>query len=244
MRRARSVSMCLAAVLAMSAVTAAAASATARPQFVFSGVGPPTSEEVSVKLHSVTTANFYYEGISTRLIECSVARGHGEILNSGGIARIDKLEMTFEECKLPGHSMCSINGSPTHGSIKTAVLESEFGYEPPVVTSEVLVNMVPNGGVFAEVEFSGTSCPLSPGTYQIKKGVISEIPSIDVNTTPSITSFLAELQLNGSDEQYHQEIEETPLTTTLDQLKIGTKGLGIEAELEFNLLSGSVKITT
>ena len=157
MKRMRSVSIYLGAILAASAVAAASASATVRPHFVFAGTPPPTSEEVNIKLVS-PSANFYVEGSSSRLIECTMARGHGEILNSfGGIGMINKLAITFEECSVPGHTTtCSINGSLTHGSIKTAVIESELGYEPPAVTSEVLFNMVPNGGVFGEVTFSGS----------------------------------------------------------------------------------------
>ncbi len=245
MKRMRSVSIYLGAILAASAVAAASASATVRPHFVFAGTPPPTSEEVNIKLVS-PSANFYVEGSSSRLIECTMARGHGEILNSfGGIGMINKLAITFEECSVPGHTTtCSINGSLTHGSIKTAVIESELGYEPPAVTSEVLFNMVPNGGVFGEVTFSGTSCPLAPGTYQIEKGVIPEIPSIDVDTASPIAWFLGVFELNAFDEQWHKEIEVMSGSTILDHLKLGAKGIGLEAELEFNLTSGKVTIKT
>jgi hypothetical protein len=244
MRRTRLASMYLAAVLAVSAVVATTASATVRPYFLFSGVGPPTSEEVSVKLHFFA-ANFYYEGIATPIIECTKAVGRGEILNSGSIARIDHLEITFEECSVPGHtSTCSINSSLTHGSLKATGIESEFGYQPPAVTSEVLVNMVPSSGILTEATFSGTSCPLSPGTYPIKKGVVSEIPSAYINTSSPTSNFRTVLGVNASNAQVHKEIELVPMTTTIDELKIGTTPVSLSAELEFTLISGKVTIMT
>jgi hypothetical protein len=244
MSRTRLVSMYLAAALAASLVLATAATADViRPTFSFSGSGFITSEEVGVKLHSLS-AHFYYEGISGPIIECTTALGKGEILNSGGVARINKLEMTFEECSVPGHtSTCSINGSLKHGSLKTtSIIESELGYQPPAVPSEVLVNMASSSGTFLTVEFSGTSCPLSPGTYQIKKGIISEIPGSEINTPSPIKSFLAVIGVNASQEQVHKEIELVSLTSTIDELKIGTTPVSLGAELQFTALNNEFTI--
>ncbi len=229
-------------MLAVGAIVAAAATADAtRPYLVFSGSPPPTSEEVSLKLQSGAHARFY--DASMLIVECTVARGRGELLNSASIARLDKVEITYEECSAPSYSSCTINGSKS-GSLKTSsTIEGEFGYEPPAVTTKVLVNLVPSSGTFTEVTF-GSNCPLGAGTYQIKKGVIAEIPNSDVNTSSPIASFPLDLGLTGSFAQLFKEIEVVSLTSTLDELKIGSLSGALSGNLEVTLLSGKVTIKT
>lgn len=238
MKHGGSFSIKFAAVMMSSAIFATSASASVvRPHFVFGGFRAPSSAEVTVKLHSAV--NFYYQGISSPIINCTEASGKGEILNSGSVARIAKLEVSFGECNAPGYlSTCYV------GSLSLNAIESEFGYEPPELSYEVLTNMVPTSGIFGEVDFIGSSCPLTPGKYAIKKGVIAEIPGPYIDTSSPITAFRAYLGVNASHEQQHKEIEVTPMTTTLDELKISTTPVSMAGELEFNVVKAEVTIKT
>ena len=65
-----------------------------------------------------------------------------------------------------------------------------------------------------------------------------------MDTASPIAWFLGVFELNAFDEQWHKEIEVMSGSTILDHLKLGAKGIGLEAELEFNLTSGKVTIKT
>jgi hypothetical protein len=229
------------AVLTMSSLAVSSAVARPAPQFVFhGGVLPP--EEVSIKtpLGAAHTL-FYYHGIANPIVECEVARGHGEILNVGEIGRVKSVELTYEECRVPGYELtCEVNGSKIHGSLKVTGVEGKLGYFEPG-SSDVLLYMKPSSGVFTEVEFTGT-CPLT-GRYPIKKGVIGEIPASYINQFPG-TTFGETLALNASNEQLFKEFEDN-LTTTVDELKIGTTPVGLKSQLEFKVLgTDTVSIVT
>jgi|HubBroStandDraft_6_1064221.scaffolds.fasta_scaffold524299_2 hypothetical protein len=240
MKRMRLVSVLIMAAFALSAVAASSAAARPNPEFEFHGSFLPPVE-VSIKMPSGSTTFFYYHGLTYPVVQCEVARGHGEILNVSSTAHIRKVEITYEECRVPSYELtCEINGSKLHGSLKIVALEGPVGYYEPA-SADVLLHMKSSSNEFTGMEFTGTTCPLY-GAYKVTKGVIGEIPGVDIGT--SLTLFNEVLAINSSTEQLFKEIEDS-LTTTVDELKVGTTPLAISGELEFTLLgSDSVTIKT
>jgi hypothetical protein len=241
MRYLRLVGVIFAAALVMGLLAASPATARPDPEFVFHGSGlPPVEASIKMPLGAPHTL-FYYHGIANPVVECEAARGKGELLNVSSIARVRNLELTYEECRVPGYELtCAINSSKLHGSLKIIGAEGELGYYEPSF-SEVLLHIKPaSSGNLTEMEFSGTSCPLL-GTYFLKKGVIGEIPGVYIGA--SVSAFRETLALNSSSEQLFKQIEDN-LTTTVDELKIGTTPVGMKGELELTLVGGDTVTIT
>ncbi|MGP0100672.1 MAG: hypothetical protein ACLPUT_03500 [Solirubrobacteraceae bacterium] len=233
--------MLVAATITIGTAAASTAAARIGPEFLFSGPNLPPVD-VSIKMPSTAAPTLIYYRNSHPDVECETATGSGEILDVSGIAWMKSVALTYEECKAPGfEKTCSVNGSKLHGSLKVTGAEGEIGYYEPG-SPDVLLHMKTSSGTFTEIEFSGTPCPVTAGKYVVKKGVIGEIPGPYIDT--SLTSFREVLGVNGSLEQLFKEIEDN-LTTTVDELKIGTTPVAVKGELEFTLVgSDSVTIFT
>ncbi len=177
MERARLLCLVVALVGVASAFAATNAWARPNPMFLFEGTGlPPLTVSIKTPSGAAHTL-FYYHGSSQPLVECELARGTGEILNVSETAWLKAAAVTYEECKVTNYeTTCAINGSMLHGSLKLSGLEGEVGYYEPA-SSKVLFHMKSASGTFAEMDFTGTRCPLT-GVNNLKKGVIGEIPSL------------------------------------------------------------------
>ena len=188
LKRFRIVGLCVVAVVAITVVGAASASA-ALPEFKLTG----TATFAGV---SKTGVKDVLETVKGETVECNKDKSKGEI-TSGKAGALKKVKVLFEECSGPLGSEC---GNVSSKNIETNELEGTLVYAASA-KSTVLLLLNSVGTRFAKYECLGLFGIKS--TFEIrgkrsgeKEGLLGQIPSADLNKV--ITTFeLVFKQSNG-----------------------------------------------
>src|SRR5271166_6049208 len=140
MKRIRMMGLCLVAVFATGAVTAASASAVP-PEFVYSGLAP------SFVGTSVGPVYIEYSSLTAGIvIKCSKETLEGEV---EGTKKVEEVLIKFTGCKAAGSlfgkkQKCTVkSGGWPAGTIRFKVLDGELGKYPPAGSGKVGLDLKP-----------------------------------------------------------------------------------------------------
>jgi hypothetical protein len=166
MQRLKVSGLALVAVLALSGIAAASASAVVEPAFVSGGVK---------NTFTSTSGKGTLETVGGKTVKCTADTNAGEITKAAETNKITKLVITFTGCESSGIK-CNSAGKGS-GVIETNALVGQLGFLKQTAPEEIGVDLEPKEGkFFVEFECTGFAkskvegqviCKVS-GPYDVK----------------------------------------------------------------------------
>jgi hypothetical protein len=205
MRRMNTMGLWFVAIVVTGAVVVAEASAT-EPYFRV-GTSGTGSELAGTKAASVSigTSRIYIPEIGIVFL-CKSGSGSATIFN-GDVGEATKLGL-FEKISF-SLSSCSVEEGPTcviePSTITAKEIKASLGYDG--IKTVFIVQPTVKGGSFTTVKIKSRpegECDIA-GKYEIKGGLIGEVPSADLNTL--LSSIESSIKKTGSEPSWRQEIE-------------------------------------
>ena len=194
MKRIRVIGLALVAVLAISAVASATASA-AKPEFVFAGI----KKGLKGKSGAGTL-----ETVSKEKVTCAKSTNGGEIEGGNGSKKVTGVVVTFTGCVSSGFK-CSTTGAAA-GEIVTKSLSGELGYINKAAKT-VGVDLAPTGGG----EFVEFNCAGGIVKVKVKGSVIGQITPVNkkVLTTEHFTLTFTQTSGKQAIEKFEGGLKDT-----------------------------------
>jgi hypothetical protein len=171
-------------------------------------------------------------------ISCTSSSGSGVVYNNyvGGVlkeGRLRSASLTLEGCSVVGQPACFINGAVSGaGKITTNPLSARLGYEPGTLNLEALIAPENSESLFTNIKI--TECAIE-NNYPIKGSLVALVKpaGMFVVVAKAILTTSGGVQQNTS-----IEFPEAAVTLTGQELKIGTKAVGVEGTLGLELTTG------
>jgi hypothetical protein len=194
MKRIKALGLALAAVFAMSAVAASAASAVEGPFWKVEGVRLASGVAKEIRVTGTSTRQELYASIGVR-IKCEKVAAEatptpeivGKAAGTGGTS-VEKLRYTG--CTVEGDGpTCKLEG----GEVKTENLENREGYEGER-TGNLLTGFKPEGAnkVFAKLKFEKGTCTFgSENNVELASGKVLGVICFDLNEAGAKVSVTA-----------------------------------------------------
>jgi hypothetical protein len=171
-------------------------------------------------------------------ISCASSSGSGQVYNNyvGGIlkeGRLKSASLTLEGCSVVGQPKCFVNGAASGaGKITTNPLGARLGYEPGTLNLEALVTPENAESLFTTIKI--TECA-SEGNYRIKGNLVA---GVEPAATFVVVAKAILTTTSGAQQKTSIEFPDATVVLTGQELKFGTKGVGVEGTLGLELFGG------